>query len=124
MLTCKQADFAGKILLEGAGILRNETIDNISYFCSFHGISEVMLMDKRSYTLNMTLAELENNLPVMYFFRCSRSHIINLLKINKVILNHENSIIMDCGTRVKLSRRRKDRLAQALKNLRGSYRNN
>ncbi len=124
MFTCNQVNTASKILLEGSGILRNETVENISYFCAFHGISEVMLMDKRTYTLNMTLVELEASLPLMYFFRCSRSHIINLLRINKVVFNHESKIIMDCGTQIKLSRRRKDGLAKALKNLRVNYRNN
>ncbi len=124
MFTCKQAGTAGKIMLEGSGILRNETIENISHFCAFHGIAEVMLMDSRSYTLNLTLAELEASLPLIYFFRCSRSHIINLLKINKVLFNHETIIVMDCGAHIKLSRRRKDRLTTAMKNLRGNNRSN
>jgi DNA-binding LytR/AlgR family response regulator len=124
MFTCKEIKTTGKILLEGSGILRNETVENISYFCAFYGIAEMCLADKRTYTLNMTLAELEASLPVMYFFRCSRSHIINLLKIDKVMFNHESIIIMDCGAHIKLSRRRKEGLARALKNLRINYRNN
>lgn len=124
MFTYKQVNTTGKILLEGSGILRNETVENISYFCAFHGISEVILMDKRTYTLNMTLAELETSLPLMYFFRCSRSHIINLLRVNKVLFNHDSTIIMDCGAKIKLSRRRKEGMARAMRNLRINYSNN
>ena len=124
MITSNQIQSAGKILLEGSGILRNENIENISYFSAFQGISEVILTDKRSYTLNMTMAELENNLPLMFFFRCSRSHIINLLNINKVLFNHESSILMDCGAQIKLSRRRKEGLSLAMKNLSLIYTNN
>ncbi len=124
MITSKQIQSTGKILLEGSGILRNETIENIAYFSAFQGISEVILMDRRSYTLNMTMAELENNLPLLYFFRCSRSHIINLLNVNKVLFNHDSNILMDCGTQIKLSRRRKEGLTLAMKNLSGTYANN
>jgi DNA-binding LytR/AlgR family response regulator len=96
-----------KIPLNGSGILRNESIENISYFSAFEGISEINLMDKRAYTLGMTIAELEASLPELYFFRCSRSHIINLLKVSKVTFNHECNIIMECGAVIRLSRRRK-----------------
>ena len=96
-----------KIPLNGSGILRNESIENISYFSAFEGISEINLMDKRAYTLGMTIAELEASLPELFFFRCSRSHIINLLKVNKVTFNHECNIIMECGAIIRLSRRRK-----------------
>ncbi len=106
-----------KILLNGSGILRNESIENISYFCAFEGISEVKLMDKRTYTIGMTMAELEASLPELYFFRCSRSHIINLLKVYKVTFNHECNIIMECGANIRLSRRRKLGFALAMKQL-------
>ncbi len=106
-----------KILLNGSGILRNESIENISYFCAFEGISEVKLMDKRAYTIGMTMAELEASLPELYFFRCSRSHIINLLKVYKVTFNHECNIIMECGATIRLSRRRKLGFALAMKQL-------
>jgi DNA-binding LytR/AlgR family response regulator len=106
-----------KILLNGSGILRNESIENISYFCAFEGISEVKLMDKRDYTLGMTMAELEASLPELYFFRCSRSHIINLLKVYKITFNHECNIIMECGAIIRLSRRRKLGFSLAMKQL-------
>jgi DNA-binding LytR/AlgR family response regulator len=117
MYNLKNVNLASKILLNGPGILRNEPIGNISHFCAFEGISEIKLMDKRSYTLCMTMAELETILPKSLFFRCSRSHIINLLKVYKAEFNHESNIIMECGTIIKLSRRRKQGFEIAMKSL-------
>ncbi len=117
MPTYKCINGTRKIMLNGSGILRNEPIENISHFSAFEGISEVKLMDKRAYTLGMTMSELEASLPGLFFFRCSRSHIINLLKVYKVVFNHNCNIIMECGTIVKLSRRRKAGFSTAMKNL-------
>jgi DNA-binding LytR/AlgR family response regulator len=119
MYNLKTVNLASKILLNGPGILRNEPIGNISYFCAFEGISEINLMDKRSYTLCMTMAELEAILPKPLFFRCSRSHIINLLKVCKAVYNHESNIIMECGTIIRLSRRRKQGFEIAMKSMAG-----
>jgi DNA-binding LytR/AlgR family response regulator len=110
-----------KILLNGSGILKNESIENISYFSAFEGISEVKLMDKRAYTLGMTMAELEASLPELFFFRCSRSHIINLLKVYKITFNHECNIIMECGAIIRLSRRRKVGFTLAMNKLLKSH---
>ena len=117
MHTFEKINPANKILLNGPGILRNEPVENISHFCAFEGISEIKLMDKRSYTLCMTMAELEAILPKPLFFRCSRSHIINLLRVYKAVFNHESNIIMECGAIIKLSRRRKEGFKSALKGL-------
>ncbi len=83
--------------------------DIICVFAEEHGTS-LKCTDGRQYSSNMTLAAFEGFESTL--FRCHRGRIVNL----KRIISFDNSIELDEGWKVPVSRRRKRLLKAVLDN--------
>jgi two-component system LytT family response regulator len=59
-----------------------------------------------------TLKDFEETLEGNFFFRCHKSYIINLNKIDKI---ENNKLILNSGSSIEIARRRKDKLHEILK---------
>ena len=83
------------------------SINEINYFEAKDPVSFVFL-DNGKVAINLRFKELEEKLKLLPFYRTHKSYIINTDKINK-ILNREGLILeLECGSKVPLSRRKKE----------------
>lgn len=74
----------------------------------------------RAYLIRETLRSIEERLPPMHFVRIHRSAIVNVRRVREILprVNREAIVILDDGTRVKLSRGYRDRLGELMRNAR------
>jgi two-component system LytT family response regulator len=87
-------------------VVKSEDIDWIEaadYYSSIHAGGQ-------SYLLRETMNELEHRLDPAQFFRVHRSAIVNLERIREVhpLFRGDCALVLADGTRVKLSRKRRD----------------
>jgi two-component system, LytTR family, response regulator len=71
----------------------------------------------KSHLLRETMAELEAKLDARKFFRIHRSTIVNIERVKALQANShgDHSVILNDGTKLKLSRRRREKLQLMLK---------
>jgi two-component system LytT family response regulator len=86
-------------------IIRCES--NINYTTLF-------MKDKQKLTVSKTLKEFEELLREYNFFRVHNSHLINLDYIKKYNKGHGGTVIMDDGSEIEVSVRRKDEFLKQL----------
>ena len=96
----------------GARILHATEIDWISaadYYAELH-------VGKRCHLLRESLASLEHRLEGLRFVRIHRSAIVNLARVRQLRFSgRASALILEDGTRLPVSRRRKTALKAALK---------
>jgi two-component system, LytTR family, response regulator len=97
--TCK-----GTLFYSPGEIIRCEAKSNYT---------RVHFIDQKMLVVAKTLGNYENSLPAQFFLRIHRSDIINIAHIRK----HDNlgNLWLSDGTRVTVSKRRKARVAKALR---------
>lgn len=66
------------------------------------------------YLVSESLAMLEKLLPSRHFFRCHRSHVINLAMVQQLILHGGYRVQLPAGYTVEVARRRLAALKEAL----------
>ena len=93
------------VLLKIEQILRLEADGNYTSFYTYS--NEKIVVSK-------TIKEYENILPKGIFFRVHQSHIVNTNFIVKILKEDGGYVIMEDGTRVPVSRRRKEALIKLL----------
>jgi two-component system LytT family response regulator len=89
-------------------IIRCESEDNYTKF---------YLKDKRTMLISKTLKEYEELLAEHGFERIHQSHLINLSFLKSYIKKDGGYIVMEDGTHLPVSQRKKERLAEILKAL-------
>ncbi|MEO8199648.1 MAG: LytTR family DNA-binding domain-containing protein [Gemmatimonadota bacterium] len=99
---------AGKVLF-----VRSEEIDWIEaadYYVKLH-------IAKKSHLLRETMSALEEKLDPARFFRVHRSAIVNLDRVVEIqpYFHGEHILLLEDGSKLKLSRARKEKLEQILK---------
>ena len=107
--------FASRLMVKSASrtiFLRVEEIDWIEaddYYAKLH-------VGPKSHLLRETMASLEQRLDPGRFFRVHRSAIVNLDRVREMqpLFRGEHVLILQDGTRLKLSRGRLDKLEAAL----------
>jgi two-component system, LytTR family, response regulator len=107
--------YASRLMVKSASrtiFLRVEEIDWIEaddYYAKLH-------VGPKSHLLRETMASLEQRLDPERFFRVHRSAIVNLDRIKEMqpLFRGEHVLILQDGTRLKLSRGRLDKLEAAL----------
>jgi two-component system LytT family response regulator len=74
----------------------------------------------RQYLIRETLRSIEERLPPMHFVRIHRSAIVNVRRVREILpqVNREAIVVLDDGTRLKLSRNYRDRLGALTRNAR------
>jgi two-component system LytT family response regulator len=72
------------------------------------------MKDKQKLTVSKTLKEFEELLSEYNFFRVHNSHLINLDYIKKYNKGHGGTVIMDDGSEIEVSVRRKDEFFKRL----------
>jgi two-component system LytT family response regulator len=75
------------------------------------------LANQVKHMVSKNLKEVESMLEAPYFFRCHASHIINLLKVTKMISTGGLYAQMNDGSMPEISRRNKDSFLEKLKQI-------
>jgi two-component system, LytTR family, response regulator len=107
--------YLARILVRDAGTVTFQPVDAIDwieaadYYAKLHVGDAVQLV---RYTMN----ELERQLDPRRFVRVHRSAIVNVLRVKEIRVDYQNHhvIVLRNGTRVPLSRSRKDSLEEIL----------
>ena len=94
-------------LPSGDGVLFVQT-DDILRCEAQNNYTLVFFTDGKKLTLTKTMGEVESILPENEFCRLHRSHLINIRYIQKYIRTDGGYILMQDGTQVEISRRKKD----------------
>ena len=89
----------GYSVVKVENIIRCEASDN---YTTFH------IKDKKPILVSRTLKEFENLLSEKQFFRVHQSHLININKVEKYYKNDGAYVVMEDGSTVTISRRKKD----------------
>ncbi|HEX5111805.1 MAG TPA: LytTR family DNA-binding domain-containing protein [Saprospiraceae bacterium] len=95
----------GLVFANTNDILRMETYGNYTFVYMQHG--ERLLV-------SMNLKEFEEILPEPQFFRIHQSHIVNTSFVKKFIKGEGDHVIMNDGSKIPVSRRRKDEFTSVL----------
>ena len=66
------------------------------------------------HTLSNNLKSIEKQLNPQYFFRCHHSHLINLSKVKEVVTDMGAYVIMEDGSEVDISKRKKNDFFKAM----------
>jgi two-component system, LytTR family, response regulator len=94
----------GVHFLQPANIIRCESLGNYTKFFMENG---------RTYLISKTLGEYDTLLTPHSFIRTHKSHLINKKFIT--FIDHDGFAVLKDGTKVEVSRRRKEEVMQALK---------
>lgn len=96
----------GIVYLEINKIIRIEAQGS---YCKIH------TNDQAVYTVSSRLKSYERKLGIHTFFRCHHSHIINLSKVSRVINEMKIVAVMDDGSHIDISTRRKNEFYKSMK---------
>jgi two-component system LytT family response regulator len=75
--------------------------------------TQISLADKRQHLVSKSIGEYEDLLTPHGFIRTHKSHMVNRLFVS--FLDHEGCLVLRDGTRVEVSRRRKEEVGAALR---------
>jgi two-component system LytT family response regulator len=89
----------GMIYLKLKEIIRLESDGNYTFFYT---------SGQEKFVVSRTIKEFEELLPEDIFFRTHQSHIVNLQEVRKVLKEDGGYALMGDGTKVPISRRKKD----------------
>ena len=103
-----------KIALPSLSGIEFVKIDNIIRCESDNNYTNFFLKDGEKIVVSKTLKEFEDMLETKGFFRTHKSHIINLNYMKKYLKGEGGSVIMEDGSEVLVSRRRKDDFISAI----------
>ncbi len=110
----KQAENAKRIalpsakglqLVEIADIIRCEADD---HYTTFH------LVDKKRHVVTRNLGEYEEMLAPHGFFRVHHAHVVNMARVKQYVRGRGGYVVLDDGTQVEVSARRRDAFLVAL----------
>jgi len=89
-------------------------ITDITWCESDNNYTNFYLKDGRKILVSKTLKEYDEMLTPFRFFRIHKSHMINLAYLERYRKGEGGSVIMEDGTELEVSRRRKEDFMQAL----------
>jgi two-component system LytT family response regulator len=87
----------------------------IMYCKAESNYTDVLLTDGKRYTLSRTLGDVETMLDHLEFFRVHQSYLINLSQMTSYIRDDGGYAVMRDGTRIPISKRRKEDFLQRIK---------
>ena len=87
----------------------------IMYCKAESNYTDVFLADGKKYTLSKTLGDVEEMLSNLDFFRVHQSYLINLELMTSYIRDDGGCVVMKDGTRMPISKRRKEDFLQRIK---------
>lgn len=90
------------------------TINDIVRLEAKGGYTMVFLSDKKQIMVARNIKDYEGLLPELFFYRVHKSHIINLQKIQKYQKGRGGHIIMEDGSSIEVSSRRREEFFQRL----------
>lgn len=91
-------------------------VEDIIRYESDNNYTRFFLTGNQQILVSKTLKEYEDLLEPLGFFRSHKSSLINLRYIKKYIKGEGGTIVMEDGSIVELSRRRKDDFFRVLQN--------
>ncbi len=89
-------------------------VDKIVRCSSDSNYTNIYLADEKPIMVSKTLGNIQERINSELFVRVHKSHLINLNYVRKYVKAEGGYIVMDDGTQVPVSRRKKDNLAQIL----------
>ncbi len=89
-------------------------LDDIIHLQGYKNYTTFFLDQRASITVSRTLGDFEDILPEENFFRSHQSHIINISYVNQFRKVDGGSILMDNGTHIPISRRRRELFIQKI----------
>jgi len=103
-----QNSSTAKIALPTPDGLQFQAQDEIIFFEASSNYTYVHLKDGSKYIVSKTLGDIENMLPAADFCRIHHSFIINMKYIKKYFKGRGGYVVMDDGTSIEVSVRKKD----------------
>jgi two-component system, LytTR family, response regulator len=97
--------------------IRFVLIKDIIRIASVNNYSHFFLTDKSKTIVSKTLKEFEEMLTPYNFVRVHNSHLINLAHLQSFVSLDGDHVVMNDGSKVEVSRRRKNDLLELLKNI-------
>ncbi|MCB0794173.1 MAG: response regulator transcription factor [Flavobacteriales bacterium] len=108
---------AGKIALPVADGLEMVNTEDIMYCESDSNYTVVHRRDQKRLVISRTLKEFEDMLAEQGFVRVHHSYLINVKHVQKYIRGEGGEVIMNDGTNVAVSRRKKQELMDSLERM-------
>jgi len=59
-------------------------VSEVSYICADSGMARLFMKDKKQYTIEMSLDDIDSQLNPMQFFRATRQQIVNITSVRRV----------------------------------------
>lgn len=87
----------------------------IMYCKAESNYTDVILTDGKRYTLSKTLSDVEAMLEKLDFFRVHQSYLISFGQMTSYLRDDGGSAVMKDGTRIPISKRRKEEFLQRMK---------
>lgn len=103
-----------RIVLPSAKESRLVLVNDITRCESSNSYTTVHLRDGEKILVSVPLFEYEEMLQPYGFVRCHQSHLVNRRHVRSILREGGMDLLMEDGTRVPVSRDRKDRVRQAL----------
>jgi len=71
-------------------------VSEVSYICADSGMARLFMKDKKQYTIEMSLDDIDSQLNPMQFFRATRQQIVNITSVRRVsnLFNRRIKIIV------------------------------
>jgi len=107
--------FSPKIALPTPDGLLFETLDNIIFFEAKSNYTQVHTSSNTKYIVSRTLGDVESILPASVFCRIHHSFIINIRYIKRYHKGRGGYVVMEDGTSIEVSVRRKEAFLQRFK---------
>ncbi len=108
-----------KITLASSESIEIVSTDDIIQFEAEGSYTKVFIKNTKPVIVSKSIKEFEDTLPSNLFFRCHKSHLINMNHIKKVVKNQNYVEMVDNG-RAYISRRRKIVFFDAINNFIGN----
>ncbi|RXK86884.1 LytR/AlgR family response regulator transcription factor [Filimonas effusa] len=96
------------LFIKRGNMLAKVLVANIRYI-EVDGKYCKVVDQNEKFVVQMPMKQLHDQLPAAIFLRIHRNYIVNLHAVEKIDL-HDNEVILNCGTRLALSRRYLDEL--------------
>lgn len=112
-----QEERSQKIILSTAEMIHVIDVDDIVRCESDNYYTHFFFLDGRKLLISKTLKENEDLLSPYNFIRPHKSHLVNIKYIKSYVRQDGGYILMNDGTRIPVSRRKKDKMMEIIFNL-------
>lgn len=90
-------------------------VENISHCIAESNYTHFQMQDGRKYLMSKTLKDIDDLLSNFNFFRIHQSYLVNMQHIQRYVRDDGGYVIMVCGEKIPIAKRRKEEFMKLLR---------